>query len=311
MSSKQKQSSFQKSSSSKEHSTRAPTAPLSFVRGKEVTDEADYPANLSRIALSVSYDGRNFHGWQRQTGRSERTVQGELEKGLTSIANEPVELVCAGRTDAGVHGSNQWVHFDTASERPLKAWVQGVNTRLPDDVKVMDAVNVSPLFHARFSATSRTYRYIVLNTVTPPVHLKGLVTWYRYPLNVDLLNKGAAFLLGEHDFTSFRGAGCQAQSPVREVQAVKWVRQGDYLVFQVTANAFLMHMVRNMVGSLLEIGAGRHEPEWIEELLAVKDRSAAAATAAPHGLYLVGVEYPEEYIVSGEPKGPMMIDSWL
>jgi len=282
-----------------------------FIRGKEVLNLDEYPSNLSRVALRVEYDGAAFHGWQRQTGRTERTVQGELEAGLSSIANEPIELVCAGRTDARVHGTSQWVHFDTLAQRLPKAWCQGVNTRLPDDVKVSFASDVSPLFHARFSAFSRTYRYMIFNAATPPVHLKGKVTWYRHSLDIDLLQQAADVLLGEHDFSSFRGSGCQASSPIRNLEYARWIRQGQYVGLEVRANAFLMHMVRNFVGSMLEVGCGRRPVSWIKDVLAAKDRTQASVTAPPDGLYLVGVGYPSEYGLPANRVGPLGFDAWF
>jgi len=282
-----------------------------FIRGKEVLDTSEYPSNLNRVALRVEYDGAAFHGWQRQTGRSERTVQGELELALSSIADEPIELVCAGRTDARVHGTSQWVHFDTQSPRPTRAWCQGVNTRLPDDVKVSFATEISPLFHARFSAHSRTYRYLIYNANTPPVHLKGKVTWYRHELDITLLQQAADALLGEHDFSSFRGAGCQASSPIRTLEYARWIRQGSYVGLEVRANAFLMHMVRNFVGSMLEVGSKRRSVEWIIEVLHAKDRTKASVTAPPDGLYLVGVGYDSSYGLPSECVGPIGFDPWF
>ena len=258
----------------------------------------------SRLALCVEYDGRHFNGYQIQRGRTDRTVQGQLEIALSAIANHPVNSHCTGRTDTGVHATRQIVHFDTPSVRPVKAWVEGVNNLLPDDVAVRWATPVDERFHARHSALARTYRYLISTAATRPTHTAGLATWARRPLNLDAMNAACQKLLGEQDFSSFRGAGCQSVSPMRNVTAAHFSRQGPFVVFEVTANAFLLHMVRNFVGSLMAVGFGQRDPQWIGELIQLKDRNKAGVTAKPEGLYLVDVEYPSWVSLPRGPIGP-------
>jgi len=257
-----------------------------------------------RVALSVEYQGANFCGWQAQRGRTDRTVQGVLEAALEQIANETVLTHCSGRTDSGVHGTNQIVHFDTSAKRPAKAWVHGVNAKLPDDVAIRWASEVDERFHARFAARSRTYRYLVNTSATRPVHDASMATWSPRPLDITEMNRACEFLLGEQDFSAFRGAGCQSVTPMRNVLAASWRREGVWLVFEVTANAFLLHMVRNFVGTLMHIGEGHKPAEWVEELLKGRDRTKAGVTARPDGLYLVDVEYPSFINLPRAPLGP-------
>lgn len=258
-----------------------------------------------RIAVGVEYDGQRYYGWQRQ--REVKSVQGELERALTKVANQPIELTCAGRTDAGVHATAQVVHFDTDQPRPMVAWTLGVNSNLPPDIAVRWAQPVPDSFNARFSATGRRYRYIIANTPTRPgIHSHG-VSHYHQPLAVELMQAAAPALLGEHDFSAFRAAQCQSHSPYRCITQLDISRRGDFIVVDIAANAFLHHMVRNIVGSLLVIGRGEQAAEWLGELLAGKDRTLAAATAKPHGLYLVAVDYPDEYQLPKVTPGPL----WL
>lgn len=246
-----------------------------------------------RFALGVEYDGRTFHGWQRQLDKV--SVQESLENALQNIACEPVRVVCAGRTDAGVHAISQVVHFDTEVRRPLEAWVRGVNTFLPTSVAVRWAHPVSEDFHARFSAQARRYRYLLINRAQRPGLLSGRVGWTHRPLDVDAMKNAASRLLGSHDFSAFRAADCQARSPVRTMFDARVRQQGDLIVFDFQANAFLQHMVRNMVGSLAYVGYGQHAPDWIDMLLQMKDRKLAAPTFSAHGLYLVSVTYPPQW----------------
>ena len=250
-----------------------------------------------RVALGIEYAGDAFEGWQTQSHG--RTVQDALEAALMQIAQVPVKLMCAGRTDTGVHATAQVAHFDTTVRRPLEAWVRGVNSHLPASVGVLWAVEVDEDFHARFSAESRRYRYVLLNRKIRPGLLRGRVGWTFGPLDVDAMTEAALCLVGEHDFTSFRAAECQAKSPVRQVHSVSVARQGDYVLFDFHANAFLHHMIRNLVGSLVFVGKGRRPVEWMAELLAARNRTLAAPTFAPDGLYLCGVEYPQRWPLPG------------
>ena len=242
-----------------------------------------------RIALGMEYDGAAWHGWQKQPGGG--TIQDALESTLCRIAGERVAAVCAGRTDAGVHAVAQVVHFDTAARRPSAAWVRGVNSILPPALAVCWAQGVSEAFHARFSAYGRCYRYLLLNRAQRPGIWHGRVGWYHPPLDEAPMQEAARLLLGEHDFSAFRAADCQARTPVKIMRHAEIKRAGDMLVFDFEANAFLHHMVRNIVGSLVYVGQGRHPPEWIGELLSSRDRTRAAPTFAAAGLYLVGVRY--------------------
>jgi tRNA pseudouridine38-40 synthase len=242
-----------------------------------------------RIALGLEYDGSAFAGWQTQPQGN--TVQDALERALAEIAGAPVRVACAGRTDAGVHATAQVVHFDAPAARPENAWVRGVNAHLPDSVAVRWARQVADDFHARFSARSRSYRYVLYNHAVRPALLAGRVGWFHLPLDLEAMRAGAALLLGEQDFSAFRAAECQARSPVKTLHEAALRREGDCIVFDFRASAFLHHMVRNMVGALVYVGKGAHAPEWIAELIARRDRSLAAPTFSPHGLYLSGVEY--------------------
>jgi tRNA pseudouridine38-40 synthase len=242
-----------------------------------------------RIALCLEYDGRAFHGWQTQP--SGNTVQDVLEKALSEIAGARIAVTCAGRTDTGVHATAQVVHFDCTAERSLSAWVRGANALLPDAVAVRWAHAVPEDFHARFSARGRRYRYVLLNRPQRPGLAGGRVGWYHAPLDLEAMQTAAARLLGEHDFSAFRAAECQAKSPVKTLREARVQAFGDLVLFDFEASAFLHHMVRNMVGSLVYVGKGKHAPQWIDELLAMRDRKHAAPTFAPDGLYLSGVTY--------------------
>lgn len=268
------------------------------------------PAGTTRIALAVEYDGSAFSGWQKQAAPALPTVQSALEAALSSVANHPVATTCAGRTDAGVHATCQVVHFDCRLDRGVKAWTQGVNSLLPGSVRVLWAQAVADQFHARFSATGRRYRYVLFQRAVPSAILYGRVTPVRQPLNLDALNSASRLLIGEQDFSTFRAAGCQSRSPFREVTRAQWSQTGPFIVFHIEANAFLQHMVRNLVGSLLAVGREEQAPEWIAELLRARDRTVAGKTAPPDGLYLAGVDYPDQWqlpATSGDP--PMLVGS--
>ena len=242
-----------------------------------------------RFALVIEYDGSRFLGWQSQSGGE--TVQDAVEAALSLVADAPTKVVCAGRTDTGVHALAQVVHFDTEAVRPLSAWVRGVNANLPESVAVTHAQVVPEDFHARFSATGRHYRYLLLNRPQRAGLAHHRVGWYHRPLDLDLMLAAARHAVGEHDFSAFRSAECQAKSPVRKLYRFDIGRQDDVYVFDLHANAFLHHMVRNLIGTLTVIGAGKQSSNWMAELLAGRDRSLAAPTFSPAGLYLTGVDY--------------------
>jgi len=242
-----------------------------------------------RLALGLEYEGSGFCGWQSQAGGG--AVQDALESAVSIVADAPTRVVCAGRTDAGVHALAQVVHFDTAAVRPDTAWVRGVNAHLPASVAVRWAQPVAADFHARFSARARRYRYLLLNRAERPGLMAQRVGWFHHPLDVDSMMEAAALLLGEHDFSAFRSVECQAKSPVKTLRRAALARRGDLLVFDFEASAFLHHMVRNLVGALVYVGKGAHPPSWLGELLAGRDRTRAAPTFAACGLYFVGVDY--------------------
>ena len=255
-----------------------------------------------RIALGIEYDGAAFRGWQTQPGGG--TVQDALEAAMQAIAGVPVAVVCAGRTDAGVHATAQVVHFDAPVDRPLSAWVRGVNTFLPDSVAVRWAQPVPDDFHARFSAYGRSYRYLLVNRPQRSGLWHGRAGWYHHPLDVDRMQQAAALLIGENDFSAFRAADCQARSAVKTMRQAQVQRSGEIVIFDFEASAFLQHMVRNLVGTLVYIGQGKHPPAWVSELLAARERRLAAPTFAAAGLYLIGVKYEPHWQL---PAGDDMV----
>lgn len=258
-----------------------------------------------RLALGIEYDGGSYHGWQKQPGLL--TVQEQLETALSVVAAHPVSVACAGRTDTGVHALCQIVHFDTVSERSDRAWIMGTNANMPYSVTVRWIKEVADDFHARFSALSRRYRYVIYNSPLRPAIMRHGVTWhYRY-LDADKMQQGADYLLGEHDFTSYRALGCQAKNPIRTLHRLSVSRHDDLIVVDVTANAFLHHMVRNIVGVLINIGTGYQEPVWAQEVLLAKDRTLGGITAPPYGLYFVEARYPEAYGIPRQVPGPFFI----
>ncbi len=277
-----------------------------YTRNCEITESVKMPEGMRRIALGVEYCGTEFAGFQAQKFAVE-TVQGNLERVLSNIANEVVTLVCAGRTDAGVHATGQVVHFDTMADRPERAWRMGVNTQLPDAISVQWAQPVAPEFHARFSAQARTYRYLILNSPSRPGILAGKVTWDRRRLDVGAMQKAAQYLLGEHDFSSFRAAQCQARNPVRKILRLDLARRGDLIAIEVTATAFLHHMVRNIVGVLTAVGAGEKPVDWVPSVLAARDRCKGGVTAPSAGLYLVNVGYPSAFSLPQTKPGPLFL----
>jgi len=256
---------------------------------------------MTKYAACIEYDGTDYCGWQRL--KLLPSVQEEVEKALSSVANHPIELTCAGRTDSGVHGIGQIVHFESDAIRNEKSWRMGCNTNLPDNIVLRWIQPIDDSFHARFSAQSRRYRYIILNHKIRPAILNKKVCWYRDALDETSMQDAANRLLGENDFSSFRAAGCQAKHAMRELQEITILREGKFVYVDIIANAFLHHMVRNIVGSLFEVGDGRREPDWFSELLNVKDRTQAGITAPACGLYFVSVEYPAEFTIP-EPAEP-------
>jgi tRNA pseudouridine38-40 synthase len=242
-----------------------------------------------KIALGLEYDGSRFLGWQTQPGGG--TVQDALEPALAAIAGAPVGVTAAGRTDRGVHARLQVIHFDTEAVRPASAWVRGVNALLPDSVAVLWSHEVDAEFHARYSAVSRTYRYVLLNREVRPALAASRVGWFHLPLNVDEMRAAAALLVGEHDFSAFRSSECQAKTPLRSLHALQIEAQGERIDFVLRANAFLHHMVRNIVGTLIYVGKGKHPPSWAREVLLSRDRSKAAPTFGAEGLYLEKIDY--------------------
>lgn len=248
---------------------------------------------MSRYAIAIEYDGRAFSGWQVQPDR--RTVQGVLEEAVGRMAGHALRVHAAGRTDTGVHAALQVAHFDTDTVRPITAWVRGVNSFLPEGVAVLWAREVPDTFHSRFVAMARHYRYLLLNHPVRPALLAGRVGWAHQELDLDAMRAAASLLLGTHDFSSFRAAECQAKTPVKTLRQLDIRQEGTLLLCDFSADAFLHHMVRNLMGALLHVAKGNRSPEWILELLAARDRSIAPPTFMPDGLYLAGVSYPPEY----------------
>lgn len=253
-----------------------------------------------RIALGVEYDGAGFHGWQSQPHGN--TVQDALERALSAVAGESVRVTCAGRTDAGVHALGQVAHFDCTAERPDNAWVRGTNAHLPATVAVRWAQPVDKEFHARFAALSRSYRYVLYNHAVRPALNHGHVGWCHRPLDAERMQRAAQLLLGEKDFSAFRSAECQAKSPLKTLYQADVVRRGNMIVFDFRASAFLQHMVRNIVGALVAVGKGKREADWIAELIARRDRTLAAPTFSPAGLYFSAVEYPPHWQLPAEGR---------
>ncbi len=254
---------------------------------------------MKRIVLGIEYDGSAFFGWQWQA--KGRTVQAVVEAALSKIANHPVSVRCAGRTDSGVHALEQVVHFDCDVERDLHAWMMGGNSHLPEDVRIIWVKEALDDFHARYSAIARFYRYVILDRDTKSALLRKQVTWCYAPLDAGKMHHAAQSLIGKHDFSSYRAQHCQSKSPNRMMYFIDVYREDNKVIIDISANAFLHHMVRNIAGVLMEIGKGNKPLEWTEELLAIKDRAQGGITAAPYGLYLGAVFYPQQYGISIHP----------
>ena len=246
-----------------------------------------------RVALGIEYNGVGFYGWQAQQGLP--TIQDSLQIALSKVANEPIFLHCAGRTDAGVHATGQVVHFDTRAKRHVDAWIFGTNAHLPHSIAVRWSRHVDFHFHARFKATARRYRYIIYNNPIRPAILTHRASWHYYPLDIDRMRVAAKDLIGEQDFSSFRSSQCNSRTPMRNVTDFDIRRSGDFVIIEIEANAFLHHMVRNIVGVLMKIGSGYKDINWMREVLDAKSRRMAAETAPADGLYLINVKYPEPY----------------
>lgn len=246
-----------------------------------------------RYALGIEYDGSDYLGWQRLSEGS--TVQAAVEQALSFVAHHPVQVVCSGRTDAGVHARCQVIHFDSEAVRTDRAWVLGTNTQLPRDIRVLWCQAMPDDFHARYSARARRYRYTILNRNIPPAMQRHFLSWERLPLDADAMHEAAQAIRGEQDFTTFRTVKCQAKHPNRDLHDISVQRHGEEVIVEVQANAFLHHMVRNIVGSLIVIGRGEKPIGWMAELLALKDRTKAAPTAPAEGLVFLGAKYPSEW----------------
>jgi tRNA pseudouridine38-40 synthase len=248
---------------------------------------------MTRIAIGLEYDGSPFRGWQCQ--KEGKTVQVSLETALSKVAAHRVKVVAAGRTDAGVHAMSQVIHFDTSASRTDSAWIFGTNTQLPPSVRVIWAKQVEPHFNARRSALSRSYKYVIYNHRIRPGLFHKQVGWYYRKLDIQKMREAVAYWIGEHDFSSFRASECQSRSPVRRISDISMHVQGDMVIIDITANAFLHHMVRNMIGVLFKVGSMQREPEWAQQVLEARDRKAAGMTAPSSGLYLMAVEYPAAF----------------
>jgi len=246
-----------------------------------------------RFALGIEYKGNAYSGWQRQLHSS--SVQQHVESALSQVANTAIKVTCAGRTDASVHAMEQVIHFDVEVDRPVKAWIQGTNTHLPFDIRIIWAVCVTEDFHARFSAELRSYQYVILNRAVRPGFFHKLVTHEYRPLDIELMQQASLYLIGQHNFNSYRAKHCQSKTPIRTLHKLGVIRKGNFVIIEFVANAFLHHMVRNISGVLMTIGCGEQDPEWANEILQLKDRQHKGVTALPDGLYLTSVQYPEKF----------------
>lgn len=258
-----------------------------------------------RIALGVEYDGANFHGWQTQN-HTRRTVQAAVETALSKVADHPVKVICAGRTDAGVHAAEQVIHWETAVAREMRAWVFGANANLPKTASVLWATEVPDDFHARYSALRRRYHYVIFNREVRPTYLAWRTAWEFRPLDEGRMAEAARHLVGEHDFSAYRAQECQAKSPVRTLYHLEVTRHGPLIMLDLEANAFLHHMVRNIAGVLIAVGMGKRPTDWSREVLESRRRALGGVTAPPHGLYFTSVTYPAEYRLPQLSRAPLV-----
>ena len=248
-----------------------------------------------KFAVIIEYDGSPYNGWQRQSHVT--TVQELVESAISAVADHETGVICAGRTDTGVHALQQVIHFETIAERSLRSWLLGINANLPPSIVAKQVIPVPDDFHARFSAQSRTYRYMIINQLVRSALLANRATWERLPLDETLMNQACEYLIGKHDFTSYRALGCQAKSPVREISRLQVTREGPLVTIEVTANGFLHHMVRNLAGVLMSIGKKENPPIWAQQVLDKKDRACGGVTAPAQGLYFLAVEYDSRYSI--------------
>ncbi len=259
-----------------------------------------------RFAIGVDYNGRAYRGWQTQQP-GVKSVQETLEKAIAHVANHPVTVIAAGRTDAGVHGAGMVAHFDSDAIRPERSWMLGVNTKLPEDIALRWITPVSDEFHARFRAVARRYRYVIYNHPFRSSLLAGMVTWHYHALDIKRMREAARYLVGRHDFTSFRAVACQAKKAERDVHFLNLAQQGRFIVLDIQADGFLHHMVRNIAGVLMAVGQGKAEPDWVPQVLAARDRTLGGVTAPPDGLYFVDALYPDQFVLPREPLGPAFL----
>ena len=259
---------------------------------------------MAKYAVGIEYAGNAYSGWQKQNHSS--SIQQHLEAAIGYVANHPVRLICAGRTDAGVHAIEQVAHFETGALRGNRAWILGSNCRLPRDIRVKWVVPVDESFHARFSAVARSYRYIILNSGVPSALFHDKVSWEYKPLNADKMHQASQVLIGKHDFSAFRAVGCQSKSSTRNIHQIGLTQQGDLIFLDIKANAFLYHMVRNIAGSLMAVGSGARTREWFADVFSSKDRNRADVTAAAGGLYFVRAYYPDQFKLPIEGKKPVL-----
>lgn len=260
-----------------------------------------------RYAMALEYDGSSFGGWQKQSTQS-NTLQAHLETALSQVANHPVEVICAGRTDKGVHATHQVIHFDTHSERSDYGWRMGIQSHLPPEIRIKWLQPMSDEFHARYSAIARRYRYFIRDGQIQPALLHKAITWVPGILETSCMHEAAQCLLGEHDFSSFRASQCQANTPFRNLHHITVTRYPEWICMDIQGNAFLHHMVRNIVGCLLLIGQKRQPVSWLQTVLDAKDRRSAAKTASASGLYLVDVIYKDDFILPVSPIGPWFLN---
>ena len=248
----------------------------------------------SRVALGIEYDGSEYYGFQKQKS-TEQTIQGNLENSISKVANHSIKTFCSGRTDAGVHAFMQVVHFDTESRRSTREWVRGINSYLPHDIKVLWSKELDETFHARYSATHRSYLYRILNNQTPSALWSKRSLFVPQKLDIRAMRAASKYLIGEHDFSSFRGSGCQSNSPVRTIENIKITKKNNFITFELRANAFLLHMVRIIIGTLLMVGKREIKPVEMKNILNEKDRRISGKTVSSSGLYFLGPKYPAKY----------------